>query len=146
MKSIFALFLLFSVNTAQATGSREVFKCFSTLSIEESNAMTLGVTIVEQGNELLSFYIGSNDPGPVLTEKQEMSFQDSLKVNLVEQILEATGLSESHIRNIEIVEIYTSGNVDDDLAGVRSAVFLDAKGKVLASGMFFGWGGPHKCQ
>lgn len=146
MKSILALFLLFSAGAVHAEASSEVFKCYSTLSMDGANAMTLGVSIVEQGNELRSFYIGSNEPGPVVTEKQVMSLQDSLAVGLVDQILKATGLTKSQIQEIQSVEIYTSGNVDDDLAGVRSAAFLGAKGEVLASGMFFGWGGPHKCQ
>jgi hypothetical protein len=147
MKSILALFVLFSAGAVHAsTSSSEVFKCFSTLSMDGTNTMTLGVTIFELGRELQSFYIGSNDPGPVLTEKQVLPFQDSLKLNLIQQILEAVGLTQAQTLAIETVEVFTSGDVDDDLSGVRSARFLNKNAEVLASGMFFGWGGPHKCQ
>lgn len=56
-----------------------------------------------------------------------------------------TTLSREEFDRLDHVIIYTVGNFDDDLAGVRGAVFVGNDGSVKGSGMFFGWAGAQAC-
>jgi hypothetical protein len=131
---------------SQAQASTLVFKCDSSIMIDQNETAQLGMAVSAQGSSYTSVLIGTADTAPVETTKQAVSFADSLNIPGVKNIIAATKLSRKDYSKIAQVEVFTAGNFEDDAAGVRGAQFLDAQGASLASGMFFGWAGAVKCK
>ncbi|MDZ4084923.1 MAG: hypothetical protein U1E10_18415 [Bdellovibrionales bacterium] len=136
---------------AQNAGAQTVvFDCQKKMDISEDPAapevIEFGITVVETAGTFVSTLKGTSDPAPQQTVFQLLPRSDAFLVGGVSHVLEAIGLDPAQRAAINTVKIYTTGNFDDDAAGVRAADFLDINGTSLAKGMFFGWGGPHQCD
>lgn len=146
MKMIMALMISTFVAYSNAQSANVVFQCSSQLQLDESESMTIGISVEQDGSAYNSTFVGSGETGKVGTVKQSVSFLESLNILGIYQILETANLSAQDQSQIAEVEIYTAGNFDDDLAGVRTAQFINKDGQILAKGMFFGWAGAVSCQ
>jgi hypothetical protein len=150
MKILMVLFTAFLGMTANAKSSNVVFDCKAEIRIDINETQEIGMTVestVEsRGTDYVAHLIGATQPGPFATSKQVLVFHDGIRVGGIRAILSKVSLSSAERLQITSVVIYTQGNFDDDLAGVRGVEFVDAQNGVLARGMFFGWGGPVACR
>ena len=146
MKMILVSVLALFVSAQAFAAPTTVFHCTSTLKMGENQSMTLGMTVVQNGSQLTSYFIGAADNGPAATVKQTVLPRKMNDVGGLKEILAATSMSQAEFKNVAQIVVYTTGNFEDDAAGVRAAQFVDKKGATLASGMFFGWGGALNCQ
>lgn len=136
---------LFFSTTVRAWGTDSVMNCNAKIEIDQGQYDEVGIRVLAKYPGFVSFLTGSGEPGPIATTLQVVALRDSLKIYGVQQILSKTNIPRNTQQRIHSVRIYTAGNFDDDLAGVRAAQFLDRNHKLLGSGMFFGWAGPVKC-
>lgn len=142
---VVSIFVLMAIS-AQAKASSAVFECTATLKIDDNESLSIGITVVQESSDYISYLVGSSETGPLSTLKQTVAPEESLQIGGVKEIITAAKMSPQDFSKVAKVTIYTAGNFDDDAAGVRTAEFIDAKDVVLAKGMFFGWGGPVSCQ
>jgi hypothetical protein len=105
----------------------------------------ISITIVLQGTDYMATLVGASSPGPYKADRVLLSPADALRMPGVSHILRTLGLSSGQWATVTQAVVFTVGNFDDDMAGVRSVSFLDAQNTVVGSGMFFGWGGPFAC-
>jgi hypothetical protein len=143
---VFSLGLISQNVSAQAV----VFDCQKKLDISGDPAapemIEFGITIVESAGKLVSTLKGASDPSPQATVFQDLTLADGLKVGGVSSVLEVANLDPVQRAAVQKVKVYTTGNFDDDAAGVRAVDFSDVNGLAAAKGMFFGWAGPHICD
>lgn len=136
--------LLFSM-TVHAWGTNSVLDCNAKIEIDQGQYDEVGIKVVVKSSVFDSYLTGSGETGPIATTLEVVSLRDSLKINGIQLILSKADIPRNSHQRIHSVYIYTAGNFDDDLAGVRAAKFLDRTHKLLGSGMIFGWAGPVKC-
>lgn len=133
-----------------ASAQAVVFDCQKRMDISGDPAapewIEFGITVVETGGKFVSTLKGATDPSPRSTVFQDLSLADGLQVGGVSDVLEVANLDPAQRASVQKVKVYTTGNFDDDAAGVRAVEFSDVSGLVLAKGMFFGWAGPHICD
>lgn len=143
---VFSLGLISQNVSAQAV----VFDCQKKLDISDDPAapeiFDFGITVVESAGKLVSTLKGATNSSPQATVFQDLSLADGLKVGGVSDVLKVAGLDPVQRASIQKVKVYTTGNFDDDAAGVRAVEFSDVNGLAVAKGMFFGWAGPHICD
>lgn len=137
---------LFITTETRAQSSTPVFNCNASVQIDATTSEPIGLSVVSQGADYFAYLIGATQPGPLMTVKQVLPYQDAMKVGGVREILATASLTSVNISKITSVVIYTEGNFDDDAAGVRAAEFVDAQNTALTKGMFFGWAGPFACK
>ena len=144
------LVMSFGLIAQNANAQAVVFDCQKKMGISDDPAapevIEFGITIFEAAGTFTSTLKGTSDPTPQQTVFQLLPRADALLVGGVSHVLEAIGLDAAQRAAIDTVKVYTAGNFDDDAAGVRAAEFFDVSGAGLAKGMFFGWGGPQKCD
>jgi hypothetical protein len=154
MKSAIFLFswgciLLNSTATSLAAEPTEALgrpkTAFACRNASPVDGTEISISIVLQGTNYMATLVGASDPGPFKADRVLLSPPDALRMPGVSQILRTLGLSTGQWATVTQAAVYTVGNFDDDMAGVRSVSFLDAQGNVVGSGMFFGWGGPFAC-
>ncbi len=138
--------ILFVANAKAQSSSVVVFDCNAEIQIDVGQTQRIGMRIETSGSSYVAYFVGANVPGPLAATRQDLPVQDGLKVPGVSHILLKTPLTKADQSKITSVVVYSQGNFDDDAAGVRGAEFRDAKGYVMATGMFFGWGGPVTCR
>lgn len=126
---------------AMAQSGAVIFKCSSVMQDYK-----FLMTVFEDGSQSYnSYFEGASFAGPEKTLRQVLPLSEAIKLAGVTQLISALELSKEDLKTVTEVHVYTSDNFDDDAAGVRGVVFLQASGRILAKGMFFGWAGPMKC-
>ncbi len=138
---------LFSQN---AIALAVVFDCQKRMDISGDPSapewIEFGITVVETAGVFVSTLNGASDPAPQSTVFQDLTLVDGLKVGGVSSVLEVANLDPVQRAAVQKVKVYSTGNFDDDAAGVRAVEFSDVNGLAVAKGMFFGWAGPHICD
>lgn len=133
-----------------ASAQAVVFECQKRMDIsgdpDAPEWIEFGITVVETAGNFVSTLKGSSDPAPRATVFQDLNLADGLKVGGVSNVLKVAGLDPVQRASIQKVKVYTTGNFDDDAAGVRAVEFFDVNGFAVAKGMFFGWAGPQNCD
>lgn len=145
MKTILTSILLVISFSTLAQAATPVFSCAAKIDIDVNEVAELGMTVVQETSGYVSYLIGSGETGAIETTVVNATLTEALQIGGLHNILAATKLSKQDYAKIASVTVYTAGNFEDDAAGVRSAVFADAKGAILAKGMFFGWAGAMSC-
>jgi hypothetical protein len=138
IKRLISMSVLASLQ-AFAVPTETVFSCLS-----HPEGETFGMSTIRFEDELLlSQLTGSSDNSLIETMKETLTSAEAVQVGGVVQIMNTLGLSQNDFSQ---AVIYTAGNFDDDVAGVRGVEFQDANGHKVNSGMFFGWAGPMGCE
>lgn len=141
---------ILTLNVDAATAGNVVFDCQKKLDVSGDPSapewVNFGITVTEYGTTYTAILTGGSDPSPQTTTVQSLALADALKVGGVSDVLSASNITPANRAKITTVKVYTTGNFDDDAAGVRAAEFLDSNDASLAKGMFFGWAGPHLCD
>ncbi len=104
-----------------------------------------GMSVIEENKTLKAYVFGTGITGSTEVDYRVLDKNSALTVPGISHIVSRLNMSATTFNKIKTVEIFTSGNFDDDAAGVRGAHFLSKDGKLLKKGMFFGWAGPQKC-
>ncbi len=104
-----------------------------------------GMYVLEENQILKAYLFGTGIVGASDVTLEALSKNDSLKVPGVSLILSELKVTNTEWTNVHTVEVYTSGNFDDDAAGVRAINLLTKDNKLIKKGMFFGWAGVQKC-
>lgn len=155
MKTLGPIFLvLIAATSTFATTPQQplpttVLDCKAQIVIDEEETLNVGMQVLQTADgKYFSYLKGSSLPEDVPQETDFLTLlpEEALKINGVLQVLSKTSLTRDDYQKLDHVMIYTTGNFDDDAAGVRGVAFMDTTGNLKASGMFFGWGGPHACQ
>lgn len=104
-----------------------------------------GMTVILEGQTLKSYLFGTGVVGasPVVLER--LTKNEASKDGSVSMIVSHLRLTPAQWAKVQSVEVYTSGNFDDDLAGVKGINLLGRDHKIVKKGMFFGWAGPQRC-
>ncbi|MBN8540475.1 MAG: hypothetical protein J0L82_08815 [Deltaproteobacteria bacterium] len=133
-----------------ASAQAVVFDCQKRMDISGDPAapewIEFGITVVEKAGTFVSTLKGATDPSPRSTVFQNLSLADGLQVGGVSSVLDVANLDPVQRAAVQKVKVYTTGNFDDDAAGVRAIEYSDVNGLAIAKGMFFGWAGPHICD
>lgn len=132
--------------SASAQASTVVFDCQAEIRVDINESEKIGMTVEDQGTQFVAHLIGATDPGPFQATKEVKTLQDAMNVGGVGEILNSVILSPTDQMRVSSAVIYTQGQFDDDLAGVRGVEFTDSQGAVVAKGMYFGWAGPVSCR
>lgn len=134
------LVLLFSLMTLTAQANVLRFECQN-----EYENTKFGMYVLQENQTLKAYTFGTGIVGASEVTLDVLSRNDSLKVPGVSHILSELKVTNTEWINVHTVEVYTSGNFDDDAAGVRAINLLTKDNKLIKKGMFFGWAGPQKC-
>jgi hypothetical protein len=134
------LVLFFSLMTLSAQANVLRFECQN-----EYEDTKFGMYVLEENQILKAYLFGTGIVGASDVTLEALSKNDSLKVPGVSLILSELKVTNTEWTNVHTVEVYTSGNFDDDAAGVRAINLLTKDNKLIKKGMFFGWAGVQKC-
>ena len=134
------LVLLFSVLSFSAQANVLKFDCQN-----EFENTKFGMSVIQENQTLKAYWFGTGVIGPSEVTLEVLSKNEALKASGVSNILAVLKLTPTQWSKVQTVEVYTSGNFDDDLAGVKGINLLTKNNKLVNKGMFFGWAGPQKC-
>lgn len=137
MKFLIVFILSFSANT---WGTELRFSCKNKIS-----NLDFGMNVFETNNVLKAYLTGTGLIGPQDVDVLKVSKAEAMNVTGITQIISKIKMTKIQWSKVETVEIFTTGNFEDDLAGVRGVNFLNLDDNVIKKGMFFGWAGPSKC-
>lgn len=150
MIALLGFVLILGLSTQNASALTVVFDCQKRMDISGDPTapewIEFGITVVETAGLYESLLRGTSDPAPQLTVFQNLALADGLQVGGVSSVLDVAKLDPVQRAAVHKVKVYTTGNFDDDAAGVRAVEFSDVNGRSVVKGMFFGWAGPHVCD
>ncbi len=132
--------LLFLINSSLAVANVLRFDCHNKIY-----KTAFGMIVIEEQGALKSYLFGTGISGQSMVSSERLSVKSALRVNGISQIVSHLKMTPADLAKISSVEVFTTGNFDDDAAGVRGANFYSKNSLIVKKGMFFGWAGAQKC-